>query len=79
MIAPFNRRLHYPSKQSLKTIVLAVGNPADVAVDHVYEHLYWTEKILGGRITRCNFDGSNIITILNEDLPWAITADFENR
>ncbi|CAC5416403.1 unnamed protein product [Mytilus coruscus] len=72
-------RLQYPSEQSLKTIVIAVSNPADVAVDPMYEHLYWTEKIRGGRIARCNFDGSNIITILNEDFPWAITVAFENR
>lgn len=57
----------------------SVSNPADVAIDSLYEHLYWTERIHGGGIGRCNYDGSNITVIIKEDYIWSVTLDLENR
>ncbi|VDI42052.1 Hypothetical predicted protein [Mytilus galloprovincialis] len=62
----------------METIVPSVSNPADVAIDSLYEHLYWTERIRGGGIGRCNYDGSNITVIMKEDYIWSVTLDLEN-
>lgn len=74
-----SHRLHYSLEQSMETIVPSVTNPADVAIDSLYEHLYWTERIRGGGIGRCNYDGSNITVIMKEDYIWSVTLDLENR
>ncbi|CAC5416402.1 unnamed protein product [Mytilus coruscus] len=73
------KRLKYPSDLSLKTIVSAADDPANVAIDTISEHLYWTERVMGGRLARCSYDGNNITIIMNEDNLWAITLDMKNR
>lgn len=51
----------------------------NVAIDQQSQYLYWTERAASGRIGRCNFDGTNIFTILNDSYIWALAIDFKNR
>lgn len=43
----------------VELVVVAAGNPVDVAVDSVSQQIYWTDPVLK-RIQKSNLDGSNI-------------------
>ncbi|CAC5410066.1 LRP2 [Mytilus coruscus] len=73
-------RFPYPNDQTVHfEIVVSTNRPYYVAFDSGNSHLYWTEFNTLGKIMRCNSDGSDVITILNETLPDALTLDTHNR
>lgn len=73
-------RFPYPNYQTKNfEIVVPANSPYYVAFDSGNSHLYWTEHISVGRIMRCNSDGSEVTTIVNETQPVALALDTHNR
>ncbi|XP_071148455.1 low-density lipoprotein receptor-related protein 8-like isoform X2 [Mytilus edulis] len=69
----------YPNNQTVQfEIVVSVNAPLGIAFDSVNKHIYWTEDEKG-KIMRCNADGTNKTTILDETQPSALSIDVENR
>ncbi|XP_052081112.1 sortilin-related receptor-like [Mytilus californianus] len=70
----------YPNDLTVNfEIVVSTNRPYYVAFDSENSHLYWTELNTLGNIRRCNSDGSDVTTIVNETLPIALTLDTHNR
>ncbi|CAC5382335.1 unnamed protein product [Mytilus coruscus] len=73
-------RFPYPNDQTVNfEIVVSTNRPYYVAFDSGRSHLYWTEFNPLGKIMRCNSDGSDVTTIVNETSPIALTLDTHNR
>ncbi|VDI62041.1 Hypothetical predicted protein [Mytilus galloprovincialis] len=69
----------YPSNQTVQfEFVVSTNGPLGIAFDSVNKHIYWTEDNKG-KIMRCNADGTNKTTILDERQPSALSIDIENR
>ncbi|CAC5419443.1 VLDLR [Mytilus coruscus] len=72
-------RFRYPPNQAnTYTTVTDADRPISVAIDPVYNHVYWTERNTG-KIYRCNFDGANKTEILQDGKVYALTLDHRNR
>lgn len=73
-------RLRYPSEQTLTfEPIIKANTPVNVVIDQQSGHLYWTDYTTSGNIGRCNIDGTNAITILNETHPWGLAIDLKSR
>lgn len=73
-------RFTYPSIHiTLETVVKTERNPAGLAIDSKFDHIYWTE-IGTGRIVRCNLNGTDRYAfpeIISN--PFVIQLDLANR
>ncbi|XP_052081035.1 low-density lipoprotein receptor-related protein 1B-like [Mytilus californianus] len=73
-------RFRYPSEQVYMTeTVTQARRPIGVAIDPVGNHVYWTERMAPEELKRCNFDGSNNTSILQNGQLYALTLDYRNR
>ncbi|XP_052094675.1 low-density lipoprotein receptor-related protein 4-like [Mytilus californianus] len=77
------RRCRSGNEKSDKEVIVQQqtnSRPIGIAVDSQNGHLYWADQD-GGPIRRSDFDGSNVVDILNESLekPTTITIDISNR
>ncbi|CAG2222561.1 unnamed protein product [Mytilus edulis] len=71
-------RFRYPSETAYSTkFVAAAREPIALVIDPLLNHVYWTE-IYQQKIYRCDFDGTNKISILQDDQLYAITLDYVN-
>ncbi|CAC5403632.1 LRP8 [Mytilus coruscus] len=59
--------------------VTQARRPIGVAIDPVDNHVYWTERLAPEELKRCNFDGTNKISILQNGQLYALTLDYRNR
>ncbi|XP_063447887.1 low-density lipoprotein receptor-related protein 6-like isoform X1 [Mytilus trossulus] len=72
-------RFRYPENPGNSyTKVSDADNPISVAIDPVYNHVYWTERNTG-KIYRCDFDGTNKREILNDGKVYALALDHKKR
>lgn len=73
-------RLRYPPENvSTFEKIVSAGSPTAISIDQINEHLYWTDSYAFGRIGRCNFDGTNIVTIISERDVWGLAIDPTHR
>ncbi|XP_063399566.1 low-density lipoprotein receptor-related protein 8-like [Mytilus trossulus] len=72
-------RFAYPSKNTtLQTVVQSLSYPSGIAIDSANDHLYWIDY-LGGQLSRCNIDGSNVTLLSTVVYPRVIRLEFTNR
>ncbi|XP_052081028.1 low-density lipoprotein receptor-like isoform X1 [Mytilus californianus] len=72
-------RFRYPSNYTYQTEnVTIANNPIGIAIDPLYNHVYWIERYTG-KLYQCNMDGSNQFLILQDDPMFALTLDIANR
>ncbi|XP_052103387.1 low-density lipoprotein receptor-related protein 5-like [Mytilus californianus] len=72
-------RFRYPSNYTYQTEnVTMANNPIGIAIDPLYNHVYWIERYTG-KLYQCNMDGSNQLLILQDDPMFALTLDIANR
>lgn len=73
-------RFTYPSTNiTLETVIKTGKNPAGLAIDSKFDHIYWTE-IETNSIVRCNLNGKDRYTFPETiRKPFVIQLDLANR
>ena len=49
--------------EGTEDVVISGGQPLDIAVDSINDHVYWIDDTNSGRIMRSDLDGSQTTTI----------------